>query len=225
MDWHGKLKALTFSYDDGIEQDVRLIDIFNRYGMRCTFNLNSGQATPVNYWVNNGVKITRIGAERYREVYKGHEPACHTLTHPHLGACIDEEAARQLSEDKVHLEKWFGVPVVGMAYPFGTYTDRVVEIVQSVGLKYARTTQATHAFDIPTDLLRLPSTCHHKDPLLPSLIDQFLSAKPTEPMLFYIWGHSYEFDLDNNWNVIEDACKALSGRADVFYGTNAQVLL
>ena len=37
----GKLKALTFSYDDGVEQDVRLIEIFKKYGLRGTFNLNS----------------------------------------------------------------------------------------------------------------------------------------------------------------------------------------
>ena len=39
-------KALTLSYDDGVEQDIKLIDILNRYGLKCTFNLNSGCYAP-----------------------------------------------------------------------------------------------------------------------------------------------------------------------------------
>jgi peptidoglycan/xylan/chitin deacetylase (PgdA/CDA1 family) len=219
------MKALTFSYDDGIEQDVRLIDIFNRYGMKCTFNLNSGQASPTSSWVRNGVTIRRIDASRYAAVYRGHEPACHTLTHPHLENETDDEIDLQLRGDKANLEKWFGVTVQGMAYPFGTYDDRVLRIVVANGLQYARTVISTRSFNLPADLLRLPATCHHKDPALPELIDRFLALTPEQPALFYIWGHSYEFDTDNNWQVIDDACKALSGREDIFYCTNAEALL
>ena len=39
----GAAKALTLSYDDGVEQDVRLIDILDRAGIRCTFNLKPQQ--------------------------------------------------------------------------------------------------------------------------------------------------------------------------------------
>ena len=38
----GLAKALTFSYDDGVEQDIRLVEILDKYGMKGTFNLNSG---------------------------------------------------------------------------------------------------------------------------------------------------------------------------------------
>ena len=37
-----KKKALTFSYDDGQIYDRRLVEIFNRYGLKGTFHLNSG---------------------------------------------------------------------------------------------------------------------------------------------------------------------------------------
>lgn len=40
--WNGKKKAVTFSFDDGVTQDIRLIEIFNKYGLKGTFNLNSG---------------------------------------------------------------------------------------------------------------------------------------------------------------------------------------
>ena len=35
------MKALTFSYDDGVEQDRRLVELFNKNNLKCTFNLNS----------------------------------------------------------------------------------------------------------------------------------------------------------------------------------------
>ena len=35
------LKRLTFSYDDGVTQDRRLVPLLNRYGMKATFNINS----------------------------------------------------------------------------------------------------------------------------------------------------------------------------------------
>lgn len=38
MNWNGKLKAVTFSYDDGVLQDERRINLFNKYGLKCTFN-------------------------------------------------------------------------------------------------------------------------------------------------------------------------------------------
>lgn len=40
--WNGKKKAVTFSYDDGVTQDRRLVEMMNTYGVKGTFNLNSG---------------------------------------------------------------------------------------------------------------------------------------------------------------------------------------
>lgn len=48
----GKKKALTLSYDDGVEQDRRLVEILNRYGIKATFNINSGVQTGASAWQN-----------------------------------------------------------------------------------------------------------------------------------------------------------------------------
>ena len=37
----GKLKAVTFSYDDGVNQDIRFAEILSKYGLKGTFNLNT----------------------------------------------------------------------------------------------------------------------------------------------------------------------------------------
>ena len=57
------------------------------------------------------------------------------------------------------------------------------------------------------------------------MIDDFVALSPSSPQLLYIWGHSYEFDVDRNWDRLEEICRRLSGHDDIFYGTNAQVLL
>ena len=46
-----------------------------------------------------------------------------------------------------------------------------------------------------------------------------------EPSVLYIWGHSYEFDAKQNWDWMEEILKRIAGHEDVFYGTNAEVLL
>ena len=57
------------------------------------------------------------------------------------------------------------------------------------------------------------------------LVDEFISLKPNEDKIFYIWGHAYEFDLYDAWDKFEDILKKLSGHEDIFYGTNKEILL
>ena len=226
MRWNGKKKALTFSYDDGVCQDIRLVEIFNRYGMKCTFNLNSGIQTGANGRVrDDGVAIYRMNVAGLPELYKGHEIAVHALSHASLTHHDDDTVRNELTEDMANLERIFGYKMMGMAYPNGTFDDRVVSLVAKTGLKYARTTISSHSFNVPTDLLRLPATCHHKDDRLMDLAREFLEADDDTPRLFYVWGHSYEFDINQNWEVIEEFCRLMSGHDDIFYGTNTEVLL
>ena len=39
----------------------------------------------------------------------------------------------------------------------------------------------------------------------------------------YIWGHSYEFDRDDNWNLMEDICKKLADNDEIWYATNMEI--
>ncbi len=52
-----------------------------------------------------------------------------------------------------------------------------------------------------------------------------MNSKPDTDRIFYIWGHAYEFDIYNNWDAMEEFLKYISGRDDIFYGTNTEVLL
>lgn len=229
-DFNGKKKAITFSYDDGVTQDIRLIELFNKYGLKCTFNLNSGFLGQSGELLREGVYVRhdKIAPELVRGVYEGHEVATHAVTHPDLTKLSDEEIIREIEDDRIRLSELVGYDVVGHAYPFGTCDRRVADILDTrTGVKYARTVKSTYNFDIQTDLhLFNPTVYHHREmDEMFRLGEKFLNLKTDEPKLFYIWGHAYEFDIHNDWKRFEEFLEMISGREDIFYGTNAECLL
>lgn len=224
----GKAKALTFSYDDGVEQDIRLVEIFRKNGLKATFNINGGQFSPEGKVFPEGHVHRRMTEAKVKETYKEDvcEVACHSYNHPHLCQCDPGVAAYQVVQDRFALETLFNRQIHGMAYPHGPTNDTVVSILKNAGIWYSRTTKSTEKFDMPTDWLRLPATCHHKNPRLMELADNFLTLTPKyEPQLFYVWGHSYEFEQHNNWNIIEDFAQKMSGKDDIWYCTNMELYL
>lgn len=224
----GKMKAVTFSYDDGVTQDRRLIEIFNFYGLKATFNLNSELLGTENTLTYGGKAVAhnKVNADDVRELYKGHEIAVHTLTHPHLPALSDEEIIRQVEEDRKNLSALADYEVVGMAYPGGgvNFDLRVADIIEkNTGVKYARTTVHTFNFELQKDLYVFNPTVHHNDTKrCMEMIESFIKLETDTPKLLYIWGHSYEFDLFDNWDFAEKMCRRLSDKPDIFYGTNRE---
>ena len=230
MDFNGKKKAITFSYDDGVTQDIRLIELFNKYGLKCTFNLNSGLLGKPGQLLREGVDVRhdKISPERVREIYATHEVATHAVTHPYLTRLTDAEIIREIEDDRIRLSELVGYEVVGHAYPMGDCDRRVADLLRDhTGVKYARTVVSTHNFDIQTDLhLFNPTVYHHREmDEMFRLGEEFLNLKTDEPKLFYIWGHAYEFDIHNDWKRFEEFLEMISGRDDIFYGTNKECLI
>jgi hypothetical protein len=222
---NGVTKALTLSYDDGVSQDKQLVQIFNEYNLKATFNLNSGLQKESSYWYGKNNKfIKRINADEIKSVYAGHEVAVHGLTHPHFEQLSTYNIFYELAEDKKNLESIFKYPVRGMAYPYGTYNRTVKEIMKTIGLKYSRTVNETQGFGIPEDFLEWHPTCYHKNPLLMDLANKYVALKSEGLSVFYLWGHSYEFDEDNNWELIKEFCSLVSNRNDIWYATNIEIL-
>lgn len=222
----GRAKALTLSYDDGVQQDIRLLSILNKYGLKCTFNINTGLFSPEGVQFPEGQIHRRMTEKEAVELYKdsGHEVAVHALTHPFLEQLPTNIVMNEILEDRKNLERLFGTITRGMAYPFGTYSDEVVNVLGAAGIVYARTVHSTEGFQIPTDWLRLPATCHHDHPNLGTLTERFINEKPwNAPWLFYLWGHSYEFEANDNWNVIEDFSEKIGNREDIWYATNIEI--
>lgn len=226
----GLKRALTLSYDDGVEQDIRLIEIMNRYGLKGTFNINSGAYAPEGTVYPAGQVHRRMTEAQVTALYKdsGQEIATHALTHPYLERMPLNMATYEIMKDRENLEAQFGTIVRGHAYPYGTYNDDVVQILKNCGIVYARTVQTTGRFDLPADWLRLKATCHHNDPTLSELVDKFLDDDEKLPAFarkskfFYMWGHSYEFEGNDNWDVIETFAARVGKREDIWYCTNIE---
>lgn len=227
-----KKKAITFSYDDGVVQDIRLIELLNKYGLKCTFNLNSELLSKKGMLIREGKRIAhyKIHTEDVKHIYEGHEVAVHTLTHPNLTQCDDKEIIRQVEADRLNLSELVEYEVVGMAYPCGGVNndDRVAGIIKkNTGVKYSRTITTNNCFDLQENLYRFNPTAYHLDfEKMMQLGREFVEFKPKEPKVFYIWGHSYEMDYDADyWVKLEEFFKLISNKEDIFYGTNKEVLL
>lgn len=230
--FNGKLKAVTFSFDDGVTQDKRLIEILNKYGLKATFNLNSAYLG-TNGELNRNDHIVRHDknhANEVAEIYKGHEVAVHTLVHPNLTELSDDGVIWQVEEDRKLLESLVGYSVRCMAYPCGGVNndERVASVIRNnTKIEFARTITSSDNFDIPDNLLRYNPTVYYieKEKLF-SLGEKFLNLKTDKPQVLYVWGHSYEMDAEYiSWQEFEEFCKMISGKEDIFYGTNGQIFL
>lgn len=222
----GKAKVLTLSYDDGVEQDRQLLQIMQAHGLRGTFNLNSGLYAEEGTVYPAGQIHRRMTESQVTALFadSGQEVAVHGYTHPWLEQLPVPMAMNDLMKDREKLENQFQRIVRGMAYPFGTYNDAVTECVKNAGLVYSRTVISSHGFKIPEDWLRLEATCHHNDPRLMELARKFVEETPmSSPWMFYLWGHSYEFEANDNWQVIEDFAAYIGGREEIWYATNIEI--
>jgi len=210
----GKRKALTVSYDDGQIHDRRLVEIFDKYGIRGTFHLNSGKFDTEPF----------ISASEVKELYRHHEVSAHTINHPHLTMLPNEMITSEIIEDRRRLEALVGYPVRGMSYPFGSYSEDVQKLLPGLGIEYSRTVQSHGRFHLPENFLAWHPTCHHEQNLMDKCREFFNLQPWTHMPLFYVWGHSFEFDRNNNWDLIEEFCKRASGDDSVWYATNVEIM-
>lgn len=211
----GKHKVLTMSYDDGQEFDRRLIAIFNQNGIKGTFHLNSGL-------MNSDER--RIKLEDVKELYKGHEVSCHTSTHPTIERCPLEQVVQQVIEYRKALEDATGYPVRGMSYPNGSYSKDIINLLPACGIEYCRVVGNTDDFAFPDNYLEWTSTCHHGHNLMENA-RRFADLNKTQYLyMMYVWGHSYEFDRDDSWDLIEGFCEFIGNRDDIWYATNIEIV-
>ena len=206
----GKMKAVIMSFDDGPDQDKRLIEIFNKYGIKGTFHLNSGKFAGKS----------KAALDTMKAYYSGHEVSVHTVSHPHLEFLSGDQVKKEILDDQAKLESVFGYPVNGMSYPFGTYSQLVLDLLPSLSILYSRTVGMDTSFKLPKNLLAWDPTCHSGS--ADYWIKKFTGTNKNEMMLLFIWGHAWEFDngdKDKNWAAIENICAALAQEKDIWFAS------
>lgn len=222
----GKSKAVTISYDDGVQQDMEMIALMRKYGIKGTFNLNSARFITRDHVYPEG-KIWRAMVDE--DVVPTYDPkicsvATHSLWHPTLTHASEAEIAHEILADRENLERLFGRIIKGHAIPNGPFNETTIKVGRMCGLLYMRSVTPSHSFEYPKCLLPLDPTCSHTDPMLTELTAEFLEKTPKEdPFLFYLWGHTYTMEGDNNWYLVEDFFKAVSGKEDIWYATNDEI--
>ena len=211
-----KLKALTFSYDDGNIADRQLVAIFNKYGMKATFHI------PSNWLKDPKRSANRVKEEEINQLYAGHEVSGHGCKHVTLILVKPERIAKELDGDINEWQRITGKKLLGYAYPFGRYNDTVVKVVKEKGLIYARVAKPAESFDLTEDFLRWRPHAHHKRKIN-KLGEEYLNFVPKRMSLLMIWGHSYEFEKAKNWHQIENFCKLMTNKPEIFYATMGEI--
>ena len=221
-----KMKAFTMSYDDGLVHDIKLIEIMKKHGLKGTFNINSERYSKEDNLSNEGM----LSIEQTKKLYmqEGIEVAVHTATHPTMVDLPSEVLTFEIIKDRNLLEKRFNTFIRGMANPNGAYNDKAIASMKACGIAYARTIDASRNFDIPSEWLKWNPTCHHNEPKLFELGENFINMKVNRQhegnaKLFYLWGHSSEFEIDNNWDRIEKFAELIGGKDDIWYATNIEI--
>lgn len=233
----GKKKAVTFSFDDGTSQDIRLVGLLNKYGLKATFNFNSGICRNACFAVTENGKSVWDGSCALRECFEGHEIASHSLTHPILTNLSDSECLKEIVDDKKILGDVMGYEIRGFAAPGGYVDDRLIKYLKQSGICYNRTTVPTKEFSLPEDFLRWDSTGHICELLKEENKNLLSDFKNTEQELacLYLWGHSFELNildcyskeawkgLRERWGFLEDIFRNISGSLDTWYATNIEI--
>lgn len=230
----GKTKAVTFSYDDGCRQDLRTAKVFDKYGLKATFNINSARvAKATGEW-----NITEDEIREYM-LDKGHEIAVHGEWHKAPGMIRVIDGIQDVLNCRLGLEKMFGRIIRGMAYPDSGITritnqtsyEEIKRYLKELDIVYSRTLgEDNNEFDLPADWYQWMPSAHHDNPHILEWAKEFVELNVDaqycarrNARLFYVWGHSFEFDGRNNWQHLDEICQLISGKEDIWYATNMEI--
>lgn len=229
-------KYFAWSFDDGLEQDKKIIEILKEYGLGATFHLNSGLFGDKTYEGRIGnlgmtekpasafnlaarhllpyVPHFRIPEDELEQVYEGFEIASHTCHHVNLAKCSESDRQREIADDVKALSEKFHQTVTGFAFPYGVGASKSREALKAAGIKYARLATSKPGFRFPEDPLAMPLSGWHISPKTYEQLDAFIQMETgDEDAFFLMFAHGYEFDFgtkESNWDKFRRICETVA---------------
>jgi len=205
-----KMKVVQ-CWDDGVSTDIPLIEVLRRYESKATFNLNAGLISKErsNGWKYQNIEVARLGWNEMLDIYDGFVIANHSLMHPRLEQISVDDARKDIVDGRKQLQDFFGASILGFAYPYGSYSDAVMDIIQDAGHTYARTTKNVPLVFPPENAMEFHPTCKFNTE---DFYERYEKAK--ECGVFYFWGHSYEITTDEILRDFEAKIKYISDDAE-----------
>jgi hypothetical protein len=186
-------------WDDGVNDDIRLIEILRKHGAKASFNLNPsthGAERQGDYSERWGKSIQRLARPELNEVYQGFTIANHSMTHPRPTEIPLDDWRHEVVDARKILQDWFQQPILGFVYPYGGYDAATADVVREAGHVYARTTKNVTPCLPVADPMMFHADCQiHNE----SFWDLYAKAKASDAGVFYFWGHSYEICTDEQW--------------------------
>lgn len=194
-------KIFLLSFDDGTVWDSRFVELLNQYGMKATFNLNSGLEDFVWYYEDK-FPIRRQRLADTIAQYRGHEIASHSLHHHWLNTLTPPQLSREVGDDCAALKALFVLEDIGFGVPFTACGDREIRLIRKY-VRYIRLSELSDSFAPPADPYHIPIHALYNQPDVRQRIAQF--AESDLPVsLFVLAGHSYEFEMLDQWDYMED---------------------
>ena len=200
-------KYFLLSFDDGTIYDRRFVELLNKYRMKGTFNLNSGLEDFVWYYEDR-FPVRRQILSEVGDLYRGHEIASHSLHHHWLNTLTPPQISREIGEDCAALKKHFGLKEIGFGVPFTACGEREIRIIRKF-TRYIRLSEFAETYALPPDPYHIPIHGLYNDADIREKIAAFAESDP-EDGLFVMAGHSYELEVLNHWdymeNLLQDIC-------------------
>ncbi|WP_051280474.1 polysaccharide deacetylase family protein [Anaerovorax odorimutans] len=114
--------AISFDAAWGDEHTKPILDILDKYNVKCTFFL-------VEFWVNKF-------PDDVKEIYKrGHEIGNHSSTHPNMSKLSTDEIEKELCETEEKIKELTGKKPTVFRPPFGAYSNTLIETCEENGYK------------------------------------------------------------------------------------------
>lgn len=217
---------ITFSWDDGSVEDMKMVDLSMKYSIPGMFFIPASNP-------ERGV----IGKSEIREIEAGgFEIGAHTYSHRYLSELRISEGEQEIIKGRDFLEDVVGNKIHHFCFPGGRYNKRLVKI-SGDHFKSARTADTGALIDNNTFLLKpslhfynrgksslLYNSFKNRSAIFPAVLknlteDSYFNllkkiitwldeSKGIHRMI--IWGHSWEIEQNSLWNELELLFKWLS---------------